>query len=118
MIECKYKTEPTKWFFTPDPYTYQDDLSVNSFFHPIDAFARQPFIFNYPPYDNVIEESPGPCCLKGIEIFNNQAIETNILKAIKQLPYAFVDKTVQPIDSQNSTNYFNKALPFEDQLFI
>ena len=46
MIECKYKTEPTKWLFTPDPYSYQNDLTKNSFFHPIDHFSEHTFPFD------------------------------------------------------------------------
>ena len=100
MIECKYKTEPTKWFFLPDPYSYQQDLTKNSFFHPIDHFTKSNFIFNHYPFDNVIEKPLGPFCLKGVEIFKNQFIEINISRAINQLSYAFVDKIISAFESQ------------------
>lgn len=111
MIECKYKTEPTKWFFTPDPYAYQNDLTKNSFFHAVDYFSGNHFPFNHHPYDNVIEKPLGPFCLKGVEIYKNTSIETNITKAIHQLSYAFIEKLIGSMDSQLDTDMklFHKA---------
>lgn len=100
LIECKYKTEPTKWFFTPDPYAYQNDLSKNSFFHSVDFFTDNTFIFDKYPFDNVIKQALGPFCLKGIEVYKNQSLDVNISKATNQLSYAFVDKLISAIDSQ------------------
>lgn len=39
MIECKYKTRPTKWIFLPHPYSHPNELSRNSFLHPSDHSA-------------------------------------------------------------------------------
>jgi hypothetical protein len=118
MIECKYKTEPTKWFFTPDPYSYQNDLTKNSFFHPIDPFSENSFLFDNVPFDNVIKNPLGPFCLKGVEIFKNQSIETNITKAIKQLSYAFVDKLISSFDSQLNTEMFNNSIFLQIPIII
>lgn len=108
LVECKYKTEPTKWFFTPDPYAYQNDLSKNSFFHPVDFFTKNTFIFNRYPIDNVLKEALGPFCLKGIEVYKTKSQEVNISRAINQLSYAFVDKLISAIDSQlNVEMFFN-----------
>lgn len=109
MIECKYKTEPTKWFFTPDPYSYQNELTKNSFFHPLDHFSKHTFLFDKVPYDDVIKEPLGPYCLKGVEIYKNQHAEINISKAINQLSYAFIDKIIISLDSQLNTEIFNNS---------
>jgi len=99
MVECKYKTEPTKWFFLPDPYSYQDDITQNSFLHPIDYFTENKFLFKLHPFCNV--QSPlGPFCLKGVEIYQNQFLETNIFKAINQLSFAFIEQLIISIESQ------------------
>lgn len=114
MVECKYKTEPTKWFFTPDPYSYQHDLSKNSFFHPVDHFTKNTFLFNRTPFDNVFEDALGPFCLKGVEIQKNQAIEVNISKAISQLSYAFIDKVISAFSSQLDKD----VKMFNDSIFL
>ncbi|AYB30819.1 hypothetical protein [Chryseolinea soli] len=106
MVECKYKTEPTKWFFTPDPYAYQQEVNRNSFLHPMDHFTKQKFLFNNPPFDKVVEEPLGPFCLKGIEILKNDGVEVNITRAISQLSYAFVDKIISAMDSQLNIESF------------
>lgn len=114
MVECKYKTEPTKWFFTPDPYSYQQDLNKNSFFHPVDHFTKNTFLFNRVPFDNVFEEALGPFCLKGVEILKDQPIEVNISRAISQLSYAFIDKVISAFSSQ-----LNKDVEmFSDSIFL
>lgn len=110
LIECKYKTKPTKWFFTPNPYAYQNDLSKNSFFHPIDYFTNNKFIFAGQPFDNVIKKALGPFCLKGIEVYNGQSQEINISKAINQLAYAFVDKLISAMDSQLNVKMFYDSI--------
>jgi hypothetical protein len=113
LIECKYKTEPTSWFFLPDPYSYQREVNQNSFLHCIDYFTTNKFIFDKSPYYNV-KNPLGPFCLKGVEIFQNQFIETNIFKAINQLSYAFVEKVIDAFMNQlsdfesfSNTIYFN-----------
>jgi hypothetical protein len=103
MIECKYKTEPTKWFFTPDPYGYQNDLNQNSFMHVMDYFSGNQFPFRHIPYDKVIEKPLGPFCLKGVEIYRDSSLEVNITKAIHQLSYAFVEKLISSMSSQLDT---------------
>jgi len=72
MVECKYKTEPTKWLFLPDPYAYQADMSQNAFLHTLDHFTENKFIFDREPYDKV-QLPLGPYCLKGTEILNDSA---------------------------------------------
>jgi hypothetical protein len=112
MVECKYKTEPTKWFFLPDPYSYQSDITQNSFLHTIDYFKKSKFLFCRPPFDKV-QYPLGPYCLKGVEIYQNQFLEVNIFKAINQLSFAFVDQVIQSFQSQleqdtfYQTNFFN-----------
>jgi len=110
LIECKYKTEPTKWFFTPDPYYYQSDLSRNSFFHPIDHFSKHTFLFKNAPLDEVIKDPLGPFCLKGVELFKDQHVETNITKAIAQLSYAFIDKLISSLDEQLNSELFSDKI--------
>jgi len=114
MIECKYKTEPTKWFFTPDPYSYQNDLNQNSFFHPVDHFTENLFLFNRMPFYKVIEEPLGPFCLKGVEIYHDKPVETNIFRAINQLSYAFIDKTISAFDNQLD----GEVKMFNDTVFL
>lgn len=109
MVECKYKTEPTKWFFTPDPYAYQSDISGNSIFHAMDYFSNNWFPFKNPPYDKVIENPLGAFCLKGVEVLNNSFQETTITRAIHQLSYAFIEKLITSMDSQLDTELFHKA---------
>lgn len=99
MIECKYKILPTKWLFLPDPYSYQQDVTRNSFLHPIDYFKDDKFIFTDTPYDK-IQQSLGPFCLKGTEILNEKADDTTITKAISQLSYAFVEKVIDSFQNQ------------------
>lgn len=112
MVECKYKTEPTKWFFLPDPYSYQSDLTQNSFLHTIDYFKKSKFLFGHSPYDKV-QNPLGPFCLKGVEIYQSQFLEVNIFKAINQLSFAFVDQVIQSLQCQleqetfYETNFFN-----------
>jgi|AntAceMinimDraft_16_1070373.scaffolds.fasta_scaffold16123_1 hypothetical protein len=120
MIECKYKTEPTKWFFTPDPYSYQQELNQNSFFHPVDHFTKNTFPFNRVPFDKVINEPLGPFCLKGVEIFYKQPIEINISRAIKQLSYAFIDKIISAFSSQldEEIKMFNDSVFLQIPLII
>lgn len=120
MIECKYKTEPTKWFFTPDPYSYQKELNQNSFLHPIDHFTENNFLFNQMPFYKVIEEPLGPFCLKGVEIYNNKPVETNIFRAIKQLSYAFIEKTISAFDGQldSEVKMFNDTVYLKIPLII
>ena len=120
MVECKYKTEPTKWFFTPDPYSYQQDLSKNSFFHPVDHFTKNTFLFSRIPFDNVFEEALGPFCLKGVEILRNQPIEVNISRAISQLSYAFIDKVISAFSSQldKDVDIFNDSIFLQIPMII
>ena len=120
MVECKYKTEPTKWFFTPDPYSYQQDLNKNSFFHPIDHFTKNKFLFNRMPFYNVIEEALGPFCLKGVEILKNQPVEINISRAISQLSYAFIDKVISAFDGQldKEVDMFNNSIFLQIPMII
>lgn len=120
MVECKYKTEPTKWFFTPDPYSYQQDLNKNSFFHPVDHFTENTFLFNRMPFYNVIEDALGPFCLKGVEIFKNQSIEINISRAINQLSYAFIDKVISAFDGQmdKEVAMFNNSIFLQIPMII
>ena len=112
MVECKYKTEPTKWFFLPDPYSFQSELNNNSFLHTLDYFNKSKFLFCHPPYDK-IQEPLGPFCLKGVEIYQNQFLEVNIFKAINQLSFAFIERVIDSLHSQltidtfNGTNFFN-----------
>ncbi len=112
MIECKYKTELTQWFFTPDPYSYQQELNQNSLFHPVDHFTKNIFFFDKMPYDGVIEEPLGPFCLKGVEIFQKQSCEINISRAISQLSYAFIDKIISAFDAQldKEVDMFNNSI--------
>lgn len=112
MIECKYKTEPTNWVFLPDPYSHQQEVNSASFMHPLDYLINNQFLFTHPPYDK-LKPPLGPCCLKGIELFKDSFVETNIYKAINQLSYAFADKLVACFENQlkfkhtASTLYFN-----------
>lgn len=108
MIECKYKTEPTKWFFMPDHSQFQTEVNQNSFFHPMDHFTDNKFLFDRVPYCNVTNHL-GPFCLKGIEIFQNHCIETNIFKAINQLSYAFIEKIISGMRSQLEDGHFENT---------
>ena len=120
MVECKYKTEPTKWFFTPDPYSYQQDLNKNSFLHPVDHFTKNTFLFNKMPFYDVIKEPLGPFCLKGVEVFKNQSIEINIRRAINQLSYAFIDKIISAFDGQldKEVDMFNNSIFLQIPMII
>lgn len=117
MVECKYKTEPTKWFFLPDPYSYQDEVNRNSFLHPMDYFSENKFIYGHYPYYKV-QEPLGPFCLKGVEVYKNQFLEVNIHKAINQLSYAFAEKLVSSIQSQIETELFFKTIFFSIPIII
>ncbi len=117
MIECKYKTEPTQWFFLPDPYSYQDEINQNSFFHTFDHFLEDKFIYKQYPYYNV-QEAIGPFCLKGTEIFSNNFVEINILKAINQLTYAFVNQVIASIESQLNDPFFEECTFFNIPIII
>lgn len=117
MIECKYKTEPTKWFFMPDSYSYQSELNQNSFLHPLDHFTDNKFLFNKAPYYKV-NEPLGPFCLKGTEIFQNQYVETNIFKAINQLSYAFIEKIISGMRSQFDDEIFDNCTFFHIPIII
>lgn len=108
LVECKYKTKPTKWFFIPHPYSYQDELSQNSFLHSIDYFSDKKFIFQSYPYDSI--QSPlGPFCLKGVEIFDKDYTDLNIIKAINQLSFAFVDEVINSIQNQIEFEQCNRT---------
>lgn len=117
MIECKYKTEPTTWVFTPDPYGYQNEINQNSFFHAVDYFSKVKFLFQSYPYHS-IRDSLGGICLKGVEVYQNQFLETNIFKAINQLSYAFADKLINSMDSQINTERFSKSIFFNIPIII
>jgi len=117
MIECKYKTEPTKWFFLPDPYSHQSEVNQNSFFHPIDYFCDNKFLHSRYPY-NKIRDPLGPFCLKGVEVYQNQFLEVNIHKAINQLSYAFVEHVVSSIQSQLTTELFFNTVFFNIPIII
>ncbi len=112
MVECKYKTEPTKWFFLPDPNPRPDGLSQNCFFHTVDHFKKDKFLPTHYPYEN-IQKPLGPICLKGVEIFQNQFLEKSISRAVDQLSYAFVEQVISSFANQLEiepffdTNFFN-----------
>ena len=108
MIECKYKTEPTAWFFLPDPYNDQQEVNPNSFLHPVDYFTDNKFLFNNYPYYNV-QKPLGEFCLKGVEIFNDKFLELNIHKAIQQLSYAFIEKVIESMDLQLTIEHSTSA---------
>ena len=108
MIECKYKTEPTSWFFLPDPYSTQQEVTPNSFLHPVDYFTNNKFIFKSYPYYN-IQKPLGEFCLKGVEILNTQFLELTIHKAIQQLSYAFIEKVIESMDSQLTAEHSDMA---------
>jgi hypothetical protein len=110
MIECKYKVNPTKWFFLPHPYKYQDDLDKNDFFHPVDHFSKHSFIFNQFPYSNVFEGNLGPFCVKGTELFENQFLDINIRKAIHQLSYCFVNRVIDCFMNQLTVSTFKNSI--------
>jgi len=110
MIECKYKIKPTKWFFLPHRYKYQDELDKNNFFHPLDHFSNYSFIFNKVPYSDIFENCLGPFCLKGIEVFENQYLEKNIRKSICQLAYSFVDRVIECFDNQLNVSTFKNSI--------
>jgi|GEM_PF-1073945 len=117
LVECKYKTEPTKWFFLPDPYFYQSDITQNSFLHPIDYFTERNSIFKDYLYEKILEPL-GPFCLKGIEVYQNQFLEVNIFKAINQLSFAFIDKVIGCIQSQIETSSFFNTIFFNIPIVI
>lgn len=104
MVECKYKAQPTKWFFLPDSYGYQNDANPDGFFHIGDQFVhkKSQFIKGQLPDKKHL----APLCLKGVEIFENTYLETNIFKAINQLSYAFVDKLINAFNEQLHTEMF------------
>ncbi|OJY92697.1 MAG: hypothetical protein BGP13_19240 [Sphingobacteriales bacterium 40-81] len=117
LVECKYKSEPTKWFFMPDPYCFQSELSQNSFLHPIDHFSGKKFLFNKHPYYS-IQEPLGPFCLKGIEIYQNQYLELNIFKAINQLSFAFVEQVISSIQNQIEVENFYETTFFNIPIIV
>ncbi|WOK04537.1 hypothetical protein RT717_15760 [Imperialibacter roseus] len=104
MVECKYKTQPTKWFFLPDAYGYQNEADPDGFFHVGDQFVHKKFQF---ARGQLLDKKYlAPLCLKGVEIFENDYLETNIFKAINQLSYAFVDKLIGSFNEQLHTETF------------
>ena len=117
MIECKYKTELTNWFFLPNPYGFQKDVTPNSFLHPVDFFTENKFHFTHTPYET-IQKPLGPSCLKGVEIFQNQYLELNIFKAINQLSYAFVEQLIQAMSSQLENKMFFDTVFFNVPVII
>lgn len=117
LVECKYKSETTKWFFMPDPYSFQSELNQNSFLHPIDYFSEKKFLFDSPPYYS-IQEPLGPFCLKGIEIYQNQFLELNIFKAINQLSFAFVEQVISSIQNQIEIEHFYKTTFFNIPIIV
>ncbi len=117
LIECKYKTEPTKWFFSPDPYAYQDELTRNDFLHPVDHFIDNKFPFTESPYDKV-QDALGPFCLKGVELLGNKCNDLTIYKAINQLSYAFVHHYMNSIENQMSDGQFGGGRYFQIPVII
>jgi hypothetical protein len=104
MIECKYKTKETDWFFLPDSYAYQDEVVSDDFFNITDYFVNERFKFGRTNFRE--KEYLGPLCQKGVEIFENNYVESNIRKAINQISYAFVEKIIQGIDEQLNVETF------------
>jgi len=109
MIECKYKIQPTKWFFLPHQYKYQNDLDKNGFFHPLDYFSDHSFPFNKFPVSDAFENL-GPFCLKGVELFENQYLEQNIRKSIHQLSYSFVNRSIECFENQLTVDTFKNSI--------
>jgi len=104
MIECKYKTLDTNWFFLPAPYSYIDGIYADDFFHIGDYFVNDRFAFSK---KHILDKDfIGPLCGKGVELFKDTYIETNIRKAINQISYAFVEKIIEGIDEQLYTDTF------------
>jgi hypothetical protein len=106
LIECKYRdlNKNTKWFFLPDTYAYQDEISADEFLHLNDIFVNKRYKFIDVP--KVEKENIGPLCLKGVEVIENDCIETHIWRAINQVSYAFMEKYIEGIDSQLYTEMF------------
>jgi hypothetical protein len=117
MIECKYKTEPTKWIFSPDPYSYQNDTSINAFLHPIDHFTKHDFLFKHSPFDQVLPPL-GPFCLKGVEILKDKPLEVNITRAITQLSYAFADRAISSFNEQLNNEMFANSIFLQIPIII
>jgi hypothetical protein len=106
LIECKYRdlNKNTKWFFLPDTYAYQDEITPDDFLHLNDVFVNKRFKFISIPSSK--KEYLGPLCLKGVEVIENDCIETHIWRAINQVSYAFMEKYISGIDSQLYTEMF------------
>lgn len=104
MIECKFKTKDTNWFFLPDPFAYLNDIYRDDFFHIGDYFVNPRFAFSRIEVRN--KAFIGPLCGKGVEILDNNFIETNIRKAINQISYAFIEKVIEGINEQLQTEMF------------
>jgi len=109
MIECKYKTKTTDWLFLPDPFHYQQDVSANSFLHPIDHFTDAFFPFLNSIYNKICEPL-GPFCLKGVELLNDKFDETTIFRAINQLSYAFIGNVIESFSNQISVKTFAQTI--------
>lgn len=104
MVECKYKTKETNWFFLPDTYSYQDEINYDDFFHIGDYFVNERFQYSR---DSIKDKNPiGPLCLKGIEVLDNDYNETTIRRAISQVSYAFIKKFIEGINEQLFTETF------------
>lgn len=117
LVECKYKTEPTSWFFLPDDFSNEWEAKSTSYLHTIDHFSNEKFLYSSSPFDKVVEPI-GPFCTKGTEIFKSDFIEKNIRSAINQVSYAFVEKLIGALDSQLTNEIFKNTIFFNVPIIV
>ena len=103
MVECKFRSKGTKWFFLPEEYGGMDEIYPNSFMHAIDYFHQWTWPWNqYMPYcDNL-----APLCSKGIEIYSHgNKNNKSIRQAISQLSYGLAKRITGTIRDHIDEKY-------------
>jgi hypothetical protein len=94
MIECKFRSPNTKWYFMPKQYGGMEEIHQNSFIHAIDHFHPK---WSW-KWEGYLPFELAPLCSKGIEIYdcgehNNKSIE----QAVMQLSYGFAEQITETI---------------------
>ncbi len=74
--------------FLPDTFAYQDEITPADMLHLNDVFVNKRFKFI--PIPSSKKEYLRPLCLQGVEVIENDCIETQIWRATNQVSYEFM----------------------------